>query len=725
MNTLVISYQHPLPEIGGNLIRTMNLVRYFKQFGNVDIAYFQDGADSEGSMQIFRNEFFIDMRSEKNSQSRINAMYERLRYTKPWIVCSFSNEAINELANLVEHGDYAHIVCRYAFSAYPLFFVSIKNKKKVIVDIDDLITPELYETLCGKSPGILNVKSFLDMTLYQLYQKRCTQIGKALVCSEYDKQLLSTNSSADIYVVPNIAPEMTLPASYIHDGFDQLSTILFVGNLGYMPNVIGLKWFIENIFTRLQSENQDLNLLIIGKDPVPLVEEICQDHPGIELVVNPPDVMPYYEKCGVVIVPLLSGGGTRIKILEAGRARRPIITTPIGAYGLSLHDRHELLYMDNYTSFMEQFAWLHDHGNYSMLVDKMGSFVECNFTRKHFESALDKVTGMQVMNPLNQSISGLVSVIVPVYNRENLVGKTIESILAQTYEKVEVIVVNDGSTDGSLDVLKVYGDRYPGKIVIVDQQNTGQVRARNNGIQYSQGEYIAFLDSDDTWEREKLAKQLPLFKGDIGLVYSGINEVDPDGRILNTVPCEQGMRGDIYKQLLIKNRLTGGTVVLSRKALTAVGLFDETFEAAENWDLWIRVARLFEVDFVDEPLLNYLKHPGNMSGNSEKMSCASWAILQKHLPPSARKGELKRTYDQAYANYYYNQAVVNFSKGDYPEARRLIRKCWRYRLLYRDSVVRMVRSLFGKQVNRMFSNCKKRANIMIMQIKGHHDPASC
>lgn len=726
MTTLVISYEYPLPEIGGNRIRTMNLVRYFKQFGAVDIVYFQDCAASDPSGSVFRNEIRIDIRKKPNKPSRVRDLYERMRYSKPWIVYNFSREAVHELVDLIERGDYDHVVCRYAVSAYPLFFVSAENRKKVIVDIDDLMTPALYKAVHGTLRGISRLKSFLDMRLYQRYQTHCAQIGKALVCSWHDKELLSMKApTADVFVVPNIAPEMSLPDTYIRNGFNHLTTMLFVGNLAYKPNVNGLEWFVDTIFTGLQAEHLDLKLLVVGKSPDPAIEKLCGEYACIELVKNPPDILPYYERCGVVIVPLLSGGGTRIKILESGCARRPVMSTPIGAYGLSLHDRQEILLMEDYASFRRQFDWLHIPDNYNRLVNKMNRFVKNNFTREHFERALDKVIGINSLKSLKQGTPGLVSVIVPVYNRENLVGKTIESILDQTYPNIEVIAINDGSTDGSLDVLTFYANRYPEKIVIVDQQNAGQVRARNNGMQYARGEYIAFLDSDDTWERQKLAKQLPLFKGNVGLVYCGIHEIDADDRVLNTVPCEAGMRGDIYQQLLIKNRMTGGTVVVSRKAIEAVGCFDETFQAAENWDLWIRIAHLFAVEYVNEPLLNYLKHPGNMSCNSHKMSRAAWGILQKHLPPSASKGKLSRTYNHAYANYYYNQAVECFGKNDYQQARSEILSCWRYRPLYRDSVVRMVRTLLGRPVNRMLSICKQKANQLVMLVKGRHDPAAC
>ncbi len=725
MSTLVISYEYPLPEIGGSRIRTMNLVRYFKQFGDVDIMFFQDCAAGETPGSVFRNEMWIDIGKKPNSPGRVRDIYERVRYSKPWIVCCFSREVVQDLADLIEQRDYDHVVCRYAANAYPLLFVSAGNRKKVIVDIDDLMTPDLYKAVYGALRRTNNLKSLLDMILFRKYQIRCARIGKALVCSGHDKELLSREApSADIFVVPNIAPEMSLPETYLRDGHKRLATMLFVGNLGYMPNVKGLAWFIETIFVRLQAERPDLKLLVVGKDPAPDVEKLCGDHARIELVKNPPDILPYYEQCGVVIVPLLSGGGTRIKILESGRALRPVISTPTGAYGLSLIDRQEILFMNDFASFCSQFYWLHIFGNYRRLVNEMHRLVENNFTREHFKNALDKVIGINNLKSLRQGTPGLVSVIVPVYNRENLVGRTIDSILAQTYQDIEVIAVNDGSTDGSLEALKVYAERHPGKVVIVNQLNTGQVRARNIGIQHSRGEFIAFLDSDDTWNSHKLAKQLALFKGNIGLVYCGIHEVDPNGAIIQTVSCEQGMCGDIYKQLLIKNRMTGGTVVVSRKALETVGCFDETFQAAENWDLWIRIAQKFAVEFVNEPLLNYLKHPGNMSCNSQKMSRAAWGILQKHLPPSARNGELSRVYDQAYANYYYNLAVSDFSNGNYPQARTAFLQCWRFRPLYRDSAIRMVRCLLGRQTNRIISSCKQKLHLPAMHKKERHDPAS-
>lgn len=301
-------------------------------------------------------------------------------------------------------------------------------------------------------------------------------------------------------------------------------------------------------------------------------------------------------------------------------------------------------------------------------------------------------------------IPGLVSVIVPVYNRAHLVAKTLDSILAQTYPLVEVVTINDGSTDNTLMVLQTYAADYPDRVLVIDQPNTGQVRARNHGLLKARGEYIAFLDSDDTWEPEKLALQLPLFKGNVGLVYSGIYEVDDTGKITKIVPCEPEVKGFVYSQLLIKNRMTGGSVVVTRNALDRVGFFDESFTAGENWELWIRIAKEFRVEYVNQPLMRYLRHQGNMSHDNSRISASALAILQKHLPSGTGQEELKKVYKTAYANYFYTLGVREFSQKCYKKAVKNFLMTWKFRLFYEDSLLRILRSILGTKINEMFSN---------------------
>lgn len=724
MKTLIIASQYPLPEIGGNRMRTMNFVRYFKQYGTVDLAWYQDGAEPPEGEYPFGKQVAIIRGDGPASALPLREQCGRLWPGKPWIVCSYSDNNLRQLRELIEQEQYDRIVCRYAVSAYPLLFLPERLRHRIIIDIDDIISPELYHTVHGTLSGIRSLRSWLDYHCYRRYQIACARLGTTLVCSAADLQQLAARApDADIHVVPNVAPLLQLPRSYQWDGFKQLKTLLFVGNLAYPPNLDGLRWFIETILPEATVRFPGLKLLIAGKEPVPWLRDLCSRYEQLELIETPETIIPLYERCGAVIVPLLSGGGTRIKILEAGLAKRPVLSTPLGAFGLDLKDRHSVLTFETCERFLEQLAWLSDHQQYRSLTNALQQLVTEHFSVAAFNCAVEQAISPQLPSLPGAPVAGLVSVIVPVYNRAALVSKTLDSILAQTWQGLEIIAVNDGSSDNSLAVLQRYAAKYPGVVRVIDQPNSGQVKARNAGIRQARGSFIAFLDSDDTWAPEKLALQLPLFRSGIGLVYCGINEVSTEHRLIKTVPCETGMRGGIYPQLLIRNRMTGGSVVVTRQALERVGLFDETLQAAENWDLWIRIAKEFQVDYINRPLVNYLRHPGNLSSNPERMSQSVRSILKKHLTPARRNKEAFSVYHEAHALFHYNLGVSRFSAERYLQAMRAFLLCWSHRPFYRDSVQRMLRSLLGSRLNRWLSCAKNKCRLLLT--KERHDPASC
>jgi len=319
----------------------------------------------------------------------------------------------------------------------------------------------------------------------------------------------------------------------------------------------------------------------------------------------------------------------------------------------------------------------------------------------HADDAFQPLPGM-----MNAMTRGLVSVIVPVYNREKFVHDALESILAQTYRDIEIVAVNDGSTDGSLEVLQSFQERFPAKVRVLDQSNQGQVVARNAAIAESRGEYIAFLDSDDLWLPDKLTKQMPLFVDNVGLVYCAIYNMDEAGQTLDITPCESELRGHAYHRLLTSNGMTGGSVVLSRAALQAVGVFDVDLSAAENWDLWIRVSKQFSIDYIDEPLVKYRKHVGNMSKNHGLMMNAIEQILAKHCSCDDESTEKEMACRTARANYAYRQGVFLFSQHKFSESRVFFRQALDFQSDYKDSKMRLLRTFLGRPGNRLLSAIK-------------------
>lgn len=197
-----------------------------------------------------------------------------------------------------------------------------------------------------------------------------------------------------------------------------------------------------------------------------------------------------------------------------------------------------------------------------------------------------------------------VSVIVPTYQRAHLVVDAIESILDQTFTDLEVLVIDDGSTDATDEAVRSIGD--PRVRYVRQFPNAGVAAARNRGLRESRGRYLAFLDSDDTWFPDKLARQLELFAcadARVGLVYGGVAEPTNEGW-QNTRPMAHG---DVYPDMLVRNVIHGGgsNVVIPREVVARVGFFDESLPAIEDYDYWLRVARRHHVDAVDAPVMRY------------------------------------------------------------------------------------------------------------------------
>jgi len=206
-----------------------------------------------------------------------------------------------------------------------------------------------------------------------------------------------------------------------------------------------------------------------------------------------------------------------------------------------------------------------------------------------------------------------ISVIIPNYNYAQYIEQAIESVLKQSYQNLELIVVNNGSSDNSLEILRIYEN----DIHLIDQLNMGQSGARNSGLLRATGDFIAFLDADDFWEPTKLEKQVNLLKNATQLVYCGIAPFkDPSLRSPSAVlPM---YRGDCSHYFIDKPGvsivLSGeSTALFSRELLEKVGMFDGDLNSTAGWDFFRRSSKVTNFDFVNEPLVNYRLHSTNMS----------------------------------------------------------------------------------------------------------------
>ncbi len=269
-----------------------------------------------------------------------------------------------------------------------------------------------------------------------------------------------------------------------------------------------------------------------------------------------------------------------------------------------------------------------------------------------------------------------VSVIIPTYNRAQCVCRAIDSVLRQTYADHEIIVVDDGSTDNTKDVLL----KYNGRIKYVHQPNGGISNARNHGIRVSTGEYIAFLDSDDEWVPEKLAVQLKLLESNkkLGIVCSKMIILDEDGRECGMKPEERTGRN--FRELIeIGGDLPTSSVMTRRECFDKVGMFDESLPMMEDFEMWVRIASQYDIHiFTKEALAYYHKHAHQITRNMTLVYESTIKLQEKilhnfrHTPGFPEEIVKKRI---AFNQYVLSRIYHNDKR--YTEAFRLLRGAMR------------------------------------------------
>lgn len=235
-----------------------------------------------------------------------------------------------------------------------------------------------------------------------------------------------------------------------------------------------------------------------------------------------------------------------------------------------------------------------------------------------------------------------VSVILPVYNGERFLSRTLDSIFAQTEKNWEIIAINDGSTDNSLTILEKYSKKIPGRFQILSVTNGGVSKARNIGVSAARGNYIAFLDQDDVWAPQKLQRQLEMFSinKNLRVSFSNVNVIDINGSIIreNAFRFDEKNRGNVFDHLLFDNFIPISSVMLEKNLFMEIGGFDPQFSLAEDYDFLLKVAQRVPVDFIDEPLLLYREHGesstfqkiDNITAESFRI-IRSWKVKKPHL----------------------------------------------------------------------------------------------
>lgn len=247
----------------------------------------------------------------------------------------------------------------------------------------------------------------------------------------------------------------------------------------------------------------------------------------------------------------------------------------------------------------------------------------------------------------------LVSIVIATYNMARYLPLAVRTALEQSYRNVEVLIVDDGSNDETAKSIESFlQDR---RIRYIFQENRGQAAAKNRGVLESSGKYVAFLDADDLWALDKLARQIPLFSRSptIGVVYSRLIYIDESGQE-HGVSDNELFRGNVSGPLFIRNFIGFGTSIVKKECFERLGGFNEDLRMGIDYDLWLRFSTKYEFDYIDHPLLYYRVWPGQMSNNCKSRYLNGIAIMKgfiEQFPDVVDKKTQKEAWAHTYVGY--------------------------------------------------------------------------
>lgn len=282
-----------------------------------------------------------------------------------------------------------------------------------------------------------------------------------------------------------------------------------------------------------------------------------------------------------------------------------------------------------------------------------------------------------------------ISVIIPLYNKECEIGDTLRSVLAQTLPPAEIVVVDDGSTDRSAEIVRAIGSPL---VKLVTQSNAGECAARNRAIAESTGDYIALLDADDTWEPgflEEIAAMIAEFPG-CGVYSTAFNIVSHDGRFPARTPSERGVVANFFRDSAHRYISIPSASAVPRAVFETVGGFPEGMKIGGDMYMWIKIARRYAVCFSPKPLANYSKVASNRSASSYTPERTRYSFEELYDPSAPEE------YNEFVARAALGKALIISAKGGTKEAARAA-EFFGYTKTYRRTLrkVRILNALPG------------------------------
>lgn len=251
----------------------------------------------------------------------------------------------------------------------------------------------------------------------------------------------------------------------------------------------------------------------------------------------------------------------------------------------------------------------------------------------------------------------LVSIIIPAYNAQKTILETIRSIQNQTIEDLEIIVINDGSTDNTVELLQDIDDP---RLKVFSYENGGLPVARNRGIEQATGDYLSFIDADDLWTTDKLESQIVALQAnpEAGVAYSWTSFIDEDSEFLYAwEPIYY--QGNVYPDLLLRNFISSGSnILVQRQYIEAAGKFDPTLKSAEDWDYYIRLAALCPFALVPQYQILYRRSSQSMTSKVDVMETYIVKVTESAFAVAPPELQYLRNHSLAYTYCFLSQLCI-------------------------------------------------------------------
>ena len=257
--------------------------------------------------------------------------------------------------------------------------------------------------------------------------------------------------------------------------------------------------------------------------------------------------------------------------------------------------------------------------------------------------------------------TSLVSIIIPAYNKAALTVKTVESALNQSYHNIEVIVVDDGSSDNTSEHL----NRFKDKIKYIYKKNAGACSARNLGLRFAKGEFVGFLDCDDLYDPKKIEACIGYLEKypKYGFVHTAVDFIDDKGNIVGHLSHPKSRyQGWSANRLILGNYICNSTVIIKRSCLDKSGYFDETIFTPADWDLWMRLAEVTPVGYIDEALTQYRVSDNYILDRLELAESEEKIVIEKFFTRNSQHNSLFKR--RVLSNLYLRYAECYFLKNN-------------------------------------------------------------